>query len=227
MVLGKGVRMGTLYKLDACTIQCNSTFVKSKKRVTFSTSNGHSFWVPKGANTLEMKLPTKKKILQHQRLGHIGETGLKALKNKSLVEGLTDNDLEFELCEHWVYGKQCHVSFYSRSHNSFRVLYCIHLDVFSSVNVPSISRSVYFVSFIDDYSRTFVCFLRSKSEVFSKFKEFKSLIENQIGRKIKCLRIDNGGKFCSAEFDRFCKDHGIQRHKTTPYTPQKMELQRG
>ena len=23
------------------------------------------------------------------------------------------------------------------------------------------------------------------------------------------------------EFDRFCKDHGIERHKTTPYTPQK------
>ena len=39
-------------------------------------------------------------------------------------------------------------------------------------------------------------------------------------RKIKCLRTNNGGEFCSTEFDRFCKDYGIERHKTTPYTPQ-------
>jgi hypothetical protein len=52
------------------------------------------------------------------------------------------------------------------------------------------------VSFIDDYSRrTWVHFLRSKSEVFSQLKEFKSLLENNTGRKIKVLRINNGGDF--------------------------------
>jgi len=35
-----------------------------------------------------------------------------------------------------------------------------------------------FISFIDDYSRTFVYFLISKSEVFNQLKEFKSLVEN-------------------------------------------------
>ena len=39
MVLAKGVRMGTLYRLDACTIQCNSTSIKSKKRVLDSLSS--------------------------------------------------------------------------------------------------------------------------------------------------------------------------------------------
>jgi hypothetical protein len=43
----------------------------------------------------------------------------------------------------------------------------------------SISGYVYYVSFIDDYSRkTWVYFLKSKDEVFRKFKEFKALIEN-------------------------------------------------
>ena len=32
-------------------------------------------------------------------------------------------------------------------------------------------------------------------EVFSKFKEFKALIENQTERDIKTLRLDNGGEF--------------------------------
>ena len=152
---------------------------QEKKKTIVSTSNGHAFWVPKGANTLEMKLPSKKTMLWHQRLGHIGEKGLRALKNKSLVEGLDDCNMEFDFCEHCIYGKQHHVSFYSSSHKSFKVLDYIHLDVFGPVNVPLISRSLYFLSFIYDYSkRTFLYFLISKSELFSKFKEFKSFVKN-------------------------------------------------
>jgi hypothetical protein len=30
MVITRGVRYGTLYKLDACTVECNSTSVKRK-----------------------------------------------------------------------------------------------------------------------------------------------------------------------------------------------------
>jgi IS30 family transposase len=48
-------------------------------------------------------------------------------------------------------------------------------------------------------------------------------LENQIGRKVKVIRTDNGIEFCFAEFDRFCKND-IERHKTTPYTPQQNEV---
>ena len=63
-------------------------------------------------------------------------------------------------------------------------------------------------------------FLRKKYEVLDKFKEFKALVENQIEKKIKVLRTNNGGEFCRNEFEEFCKKHGIARQKTTPYTPQ-------
>ena len=68
------------------------------------------------------------------------------------------------------------------------------------VQMPSASLSgyVYYVSFIDDYSRkTWVYFLKSKDEVFGKFKEFKALIENLFERKIKILRLDNGVEYTS------------------------------
>jgi hypothetical protein len=53
----------------------------------------------------------------------------------------------------------------------------------------SISGYVYYVYFIDDYfCKTWVYFLKSKDEVFNKFKEFKALIENLSERKIKILR---------------------------------------
>jgi hypothetical protein len=85
----------------------------------------------------------------------------------------------------------------------------------------SISGYVYYVSFIDDYSRkTWIYFLKSKDEVFSKFKEFKALIENLSERNIKILRSDNGGEYTSKEFMNFCRDVGIKRELTTPYNPQ-------
>jgi transposase InsO family protein len=87
--------------------------------------------------------------------------------------------------------------------------------------MSSISGYVYYVSFIDDYSRkTWLYFLKSKDEVFSEFKEFKALIENISKRKIKILRSDNGGEYTSKEFVNFCKDVGIKRELTNPYNPQ-------
>jgi transposase InsO family protein len=48
--------------------------------------------------------------------------------------------------------------------------------------------------------------LKSKDEVFGKFKEFKSLIENIFERKIKILMSNNGGEYTSKEFGSFCRD---------------------
>jgi hypothetical protein len=93
--------------------------------------------------------------------------------------------------------------------------------VFGPVLVPSLRKSVYYVSFIDDFSsNTCIYFLWKKSKVFDKFKEFKALRENQIEKKIKVLRTDNGGELYGNEFEEFCKKCGIERQKTTPYTPQ-------
>jgi hypothetical protein len=65
--------------------------------------------------------------------------------------------------------------------------------VFGSVPVTSLGKSLYYVSFIDYFSRnTWIYFLRKKSEVFDKFKEFKALVENQIDKKIKVFRTENG-----------------------------------
>jgi transposase InsO family protein len=89
------------------------------------------------------------------------------------------------------------------------------------VLVPSLGKFVYNVSFVDDFSRnTLMYFLIKKSEVFDRFKEFKAFVENQIEKRIKVLRVDNGGEFYGNEFEEFCKKCGIARHKTTPYTPQ-------
>ena len=64
------------------------------------------------------------------------------------------------------------------------ILEIIHSDVCGPMSSNSLSRYAYYVSFIDDFPRkTWIYFLKSKDEVFSKFKEFKALVENHIEKK--------------------------------------------
>jgi transposase InsO family protein len=101
------------------------------------------------------------------------------------------------------------------------ILQLVHNDVFGPVLVPSLGKFVYYVSFIDEFSRnTWIYFLRKKYEVFDMFKEFKALVENQTEKRIKVLRTDNGGEFMGMNLKEFCKKCGISRKNTTPYTPQ-------
>lgn len=40
------------------------------------------------------------------------------------------------------------------------------------------------------------------------------MVENQIRKKVKKLRIDNGLELCNQVFDNYCVVEGITRHKT-------------
>ena len=86
---------------------------------------------------------------------------------------------------------------------------------------PSVNGYEYYVLFIDDYSRrTWIYFMKTKNEVFKKFQEFKALVENQTGRKIKVFRSDNGGEYTSNAFVAFCAAAGIRRELIVPYNPE-------
>ena len=88
-------------------------------------------------------------------------------------------------------------------------------------NVRSLGGALYFVTFLDDFSRKcWIYPLASKDQIFETFKMFKTRVENEIESTIKCLQMDNGGEFCSNDFVNFCARNGIRRVKTVPYTPQ-------
>ena len=76
-------------------------------------------------------------------------------------------------------GKHAKVSFPSNEHMSQWILDLVHSDVCGLMSVASILGSMYYVYVIDDFSRkTWIYFSKTKDEVFSKFKEFKDLVEN-------------------------------------------------
>ena len=157
MVLMRGVQYGTLYKLFGRTIidECNSYVVLEeggKDDKTLTTSGG-------------------KTMLWHQRMGYIGEKGLRTLQGKGMVEGMNDCTLDFDFCEHCIYEKQNRVRFAFGATREKGILELIHSDVFGPVHVPSLGKSMYYVSFIDDFSRNiWIYFLRNKYELLSKFR---------------------------------------------------------
>lgn len=51
-----------------------------------------------------------------------------------------------------------------------------------------------------------------------------TIVETQIGKKLKKLKTDNGLEFVNQEFNDFCKVNGIVRHKTVRHTPQQNGL---
>jgi len=57
----------------------------------------------------------EKTMLWHQRLGHIGEKGLRMLHGKGMVEGMNNSSPYFDFCENYVYMKRNLVSFPSGS----------------------------------------------------------------------------------------------------------------
>ena len=80
---------------------------------------------------------------------------------------------------------------------------------------------MYFLSIVDDYSRrVWTYLLKTKDEALAKFKEWKTLEENQTSKKLKGLRTDNGLEFWNEEFDSLCKESGILRHRTVRKIPQ-------
>ena len=76
------------------------------------------------------------------------------------------------------------------------------------MQTPSFGNYLYFVTFIDDFSRyTWLYFLKHKDEVLPMFKNFKRLVKKEFAAYITCLRSDNGGEYVSNAFDDFLAYH--------------------
>ena len=97
----------------------------------------------------------------------------------------------------------------------------VHIDAWILNQVQSLGVSSYYVTFIDDASRkTWVYCIRQKSDVFSTFQKWKALVENETGKRLKCLRSNNGGEYCSKEFYYYYSYHGMHIEKIVTGTLQ-------
>lgn len=86
--------------------------------------------------------------------------------------------------------------------------------------VKSLGGYLYYAIFVDEFSRkTWIYSLKKKDKVFTWFRSFKALVENETRKKIKILRTNNGTEYESNLFNDYCREAGIKRETTTAYTP--------
>ena len=125
-----------------------------------------------------MTIANSNATLWHQKLHHMSKRGLEVMFNQDQLLGLQSANLEFY--EHYLHGKQKCVIFLKHGHDKKKTpLELVHSDVFSLTKVTSYGGTNFFVSFLDDCTRkVWVYMLSRNSEVFSKFKNFKALVEN-------------------------------------------------
>jgi len=75
------------------------------------------------------------------------------------------------------------------------------LDIWGSFSTTSIHGFKYFLTILDGYSRhVWVVMLKFKCEASDKVKNFIHMIENQLEKKVKDVRSDNGPEFLLKDF---------------------------
>ena len=195
---GMGTLEDKLYKLD-----CEAVQPETASAATADEGNDIDTW--------------------HFRLGHASEQCVKNTANEELATGINlPKHTKLSFCEGCVAGKLKRAPFKPVGEiRSKRKLQLVHSDVCGPMPTDSIGGNKYFVTFIDDYSRCCaVYFLKSKSEVPEKFKEFEARVFRDCGEHVGTLRSDNGGEYLSTEFRQYLQSTGIHHELTVPHSPQ-------
>lgn len=160
--------------------------------------------------------------LWHKRLGHLNYKSMCVLKKSNIGVSFQDNGDTAAGCVPCLEGKLCGKPYPTGEGKQAKdLLELVHSDVCGPMETSSLGGARYMVTFIDDHSRkVFGYLIKEKSEVMSKFIDFKVMVEKQTGKVVKCLRSDNGGEYVSSRFDTYLRKEGILHQTSVPYCPQ-------
>ena len=102
-------------------------------------------------------------------MGHLHHQALPILRE--IVTCLLGFSIEQQgLYKGCALGKHAKVVFPSNEHRSKEILDLVHSNVCGPMSIVSILGSMYYVSFIDDFScKTWIYLLKNKDEAFSRF----------------------------------------------------------
>lgn len=160
-------------------------------------------------------------MLWHRRFGHLNFQTMMKLRNSVNGISINDDDSEIKQCKIFPMAKQHREPFKTSETRSTKILELVHSDLCGPMENKSIGGAKYLLTFTDDFSRkTFVYFLKEKSQVLNKMVEFKNMMENQTDCRIKTFRTDNGTEYVTNDFKSFFIRNGIQHQLTCTYTPE-------
>lgn len=93
----------------------------------------------------------------------------------------------------------------------------LHVDLCGPITPLSVGGKAYMCTIYDDYTcKLAAYFLRHKSEAADAILNHIALVERKTSSKVKILRSDGGGEFCSNDFEGKMVKAGIEHVKTPP-----------
>ena len=139
-------------------------------------------------------------------MAHLGETGLKKLKEVTVGMELVQDQC---LCMDCVLGRIKGNAHKYPIKCGMRPLELIHTDISGPFPVPRCRGEQYWVTFIDDYTQIAEAYpIEYKDEFFDKFRQFMNRYERP-ERHIRRVRLDFSGENQSQVFVDYCTDKGI------------------
>ncbi|KAM2621688.1 hypothetical protein TB2_026408 [Malus domestica] len=180
-------------------------FLNGLYYVNLSSSFPKGFYV--NSNTVN------KEQLWHMRLAH-PSSHVMSFIFPSFCKEISD-------CEVCQKSKSTRLPFPHSLSRATKVFEIVHSDIWGPATLESFDGYRFFISFIDDFSRTtFVYLLKFKHEAFQCFKNFHNLVQNHFNSNIGILRSDNGSEYSSKIMTTYLSEHGILQQTSCVGTPQ-------
>ncbi|KAJ3685421.1 hypothetical protein LUZ61_014585 [Rhynchospora tenuis] len=155
-------------------------------------------------------------MLWHRRMGHPPKTVT------NLLAGV-DNDscISKNVCEICLKAKQTRDVFPISSNKAVESFDLIHCDIWGPYRVASKSGAHYFLTIVDDFSRSvWVYLMAEKKETSNLLMSFCKMVSTQFGKSVKCVRSDNGVEFKTNNIMKFYAENGILCQTSCVFTPQ-------
>nr|GEW15716.1 putative ribonuclease H-like domain-containing protein [Tanacetum cinerariifolium] len=160
----------------------------------------------------------------HRRMGHVNDKNMNRLVKGNLVRGLPPKLFKNDhTCVACCKGKQHKASYKAINAVSsiYEPLQLLHMDLFGPTSIRSIDNKYYCLVITNGYSRfCWVFFLEHKDATYPILRDFINLIENQLNKKVKAIRCDNGTEFKNAHMIELCGSKGRKREFSNARTPQ-------
>ena len=196
--IGTGRRVGDLYVLESLHVPTEST----------STA----------ASSFRLDEKSSPFYLWHSRLGHLSSERLKVLVNSGHLGNISVSNLSE--CSGCKLAKMSALPFNKSTSISTSPFQLVHTDLWGPSSVATKGGSVYYVSFVDDYSRyTWVYLMARKSDFFRIYRTFHAMVQTQFSTSIKVLRSDLGGEYTLSEFVNTLDAFGTIHQSSCSDTP--------
>jgi hypothetical protein len=166
--------------------------------------------------------------IYHQRLGHPCFTSTVSLLRSNAILGVMHDELppsdQTHDCKACVKAKQTRASFPVSNSRCTRPMQLLHSDLMGPFKVPSLGKSMYVATLLDDFSGYGEVFcLKDKKSVQETLPYAIVRFQRQSGYQVKAIRTDRGTEY-KGQFSVFLKKKGIVHQRSSPYTPEQNGL---